>query len=181
MRKFKTKEFREFLITNEEEAIKILNEIFTMDGITTNDVKPYLGCSWTSISKDVEALGYRKQNGNGKGLIKTDNKGEIKKVNNEIKLTLTNEEILFLKELFKNKDNTNEEITIEIESFDDCKQRTIQLSDELFKEIDYISKAFKQFKKQDVLNDIIRRGIESYYKDPKASKLIEKVKENDKN
>jgi len=177
MRKFTTKEFREFLITNEEEAIKILNEILTMD-ITTNEVIDYLGCSWCSISKDVEALGYRKQNGKGKGLIRIDNKGEIK-VNKETKLSLTNEEILYLKELCKNKDNNiNEEISIE--SFEDCKQKTIQLSEELSNEIDIISKAFKQFKKQDVLNDIIRRGIESYNKDPKASKLIEKAREKAK-
>ena len=129
--------------------------------ITTTEVIDYLGCSWTSISGALKEKGYEKQKGKGKGLIRIDGKGEIKM--NKPSLELTEEEILFLKELCKNKD-TKEELNIK--AYEDCAARTIFISKSIWKEFEeeIYNKGYKQYKKQDVLNEILRLGMEALKK-----------------
>ena len=156
---FTTQGYISLLNTNEEEAINIIQPILEMD-ITTTEVIDYLGCSWCSISGALKEKGYEKQKGKGKGLIRIGNKGEIK-MNNEPKTTFTEEEILFLKELYKNKD-TKEELNIK--AYEDCAARTIFISKTLWGEFEDVYKNYKQYKKQDILNEILRLGMEALKK-----------------
>jgi hypothetical protein len=152
------KEFRKLLETNEEEAIKLLNDVFDR-GLDVNQLKTELGFSWGAIRPEIESLGYHKPK--NKLICKIGEQGE-KIVMNNNKNQFTDEEILILKELCKNRTESTEDITIK--NYDDYKQRSILISERLLKQLDEIYSNNKVYRKQDIFNKIIELGIDTYNK-----------------
>lgn len=154
-------EYRYLLKTNEEEAISLWNDLFKQ-GLDVNEASKDMGFSWGAVREEIYALGYKKPRN---GLIcNEDEKGEKILINKDNKTTLklTEEEILFLKELYKNKEEKKDDININ--SFNDYKQRSILISETLLNDLDTIYKENKIYKKQDIFNTIIKLGIDAYFK-----------------
>lgn len=153
------KEFRKLLQTNEEKAIKLWNDEFSK-GLDVNQASQNIGFSWGAVRPEIYALGYNKPK--NRLICKTNEQGE-KVMNKDTKsLKLTEEEILYIKELYKNRSNGTEDISIK--TYDDYKQRSILISEALLNELDNIYSENKIYKKQDIFNEIIKLGIDTYFK-----------------
>lgn len=163
MEKMSLNEFRSLLRRDETKAIEYLNNYFRNGGDTGNQFKQDLGFSYTSARNEFELLGYKKPK--NRLICKGEAKGGkvLNNQNNKQWVRLTEEEILFVKELYKNKcSNVDEEV--KIKTYDDYKQRSVLISETLLKELDDIYDKNKVYKKQDILNEIIRLGIENFKK-----------------
>lgn len=153
------KEFRVLLETNESEAIKLWNDLFK-EGLDVNEASKRMGFSWGAVRPEIYALGYNKPK--NKLICKENEQGERIMVNKENN-KLTEEEILFIKELYRNKSlETSEDF--KITCYDDYKQRSMLISEGLLKKLDDVYTNNKMFKKQDIFNTILELGLDTYFK-----------------
>lgn len=163
MEKMSLNEFRSLLRRDETKAIEYLNNYFRNGGTTDNDFKQTLGFSWSSARPEIELLGYKKPK--NRLICKGEAKGGkvLNNQNNKQWVRFTEDEILFFKELYKNKCSDVDE-EIKIKTYDDYKQKSVLISETLLKELNVIYGENKVYKKQDILNEIIRLGIENFKK-----------------
>lgn len=152
------KDFRVLLNTNEEEAIKLWNDEFEK-GLDVNEASKNIGFSWGAVREEIYALGYNKPK--NKLICKIGEQGEKVMVNKETN-KLTEEEILFIKELFKNRTEESSE-DFKITCYDDYKQRSMLISENLLDKLDEVYKKNKIFRKQDIFNSILELGLDAYF------------------
>ena len=158
----KIKEFREFLNNDEKGAIEYLNEYFKNGGKTDKTFKEDLGFSYTAAMDELKKLGYHKPN--GKLICKIGEEG-VKVMGKEF-TRFTEEEILFLKELYKNRElKENKEVSIKVYGEKDAySRRSFVIANELLTKLNKIFEDNKIYKNQDIFNEIIRLGIEEFNK-----------------
>ena len=151
-------EFRNLLKNNEEEAINLWNDLFR-DGLDVNQASQKMGFSWGSVRDEIYALGYEKPR--NKLICKIGEQGE-KIMNNNTNNKLTEDEILFLKELYKNRTETKEDINIK--AFSEYKQKSFVIAKELSDKLNKICEENYIYKARDIINKIVEIGLNSYIK-----------------
>ena len=152
-------DFRYLLKNNEEEAVNLWNDLFKQ-GLDVNQASKEMGFSWGAVREEIYELGYKKPRNSL--ICKENEKGEKILNNKDNKsLKLTEEEILFLKELYKNKEEKKD---ISINSYRDYKIRSNDISSEILDKLEEIYKNNKQYKKQDIFNKILELGIIEFNK-----------------
>lgn len=158
-------DFKVLIDIDEEEAVARLNKELEKEGADTNVIQEKFKFSWTSIRPILESKGYRKQKGKGRIIVKIDEGVETMEETKSTKLKLTDAEIRFIKELYNNRDNEPKEKSIKnYGEKENYTQKTFEIANEVLKELDDLFDKNKIYKKKDLINEIIRLGIEEFKK-----------------